>query len=366
MNKSLSILNIIKLAGAYIAFCIGSGFATGQEALQFFTSFGLKGIIGCLVSMLLFAGLGAILMAKGYELKLKTQTTAFRYYCGKYLGICLEIFTVVFLFCVISIMIAGTGAVTSEYFNITPKIGAAIMAIACVVTVVMGLKKLVDVIGMIGPVITVFTILIGIITLINIGHLPNPLTDLQTMNLLNLRATQGWWFSNYALLDSSWFSGVLYATCMIVVSVPFLSGLGASANSKREAVWGGILGGVFLMLPVILIVLAMLCYPDQIVSLEVPLLYIAGKNAPILALIFSIILLLGVYSTGAPMLWLITDWIGGLISSKKLLLAITVILGVIAYFGSSIGFGNLIAILYPVSGQIGTAMIPVVLIRGLK
>lgn len=366
MNNGYSIKNIIKLSGAYIAFCIGSGFATGQEALQFFTSFGINGILGSLVSMLLFAVLGAVLMAKGFDLKLKTQTTAFRYYCGKYLGICLEVFTVLFLFCVVSIMIAGTGAVTYEYFNVSSQIGAAIMAIACVATVIMGLKHLIDVIGIIGPVITVFTILIGIVTLINIGHLPAPLNDLQIFNLLNLRATKGWWFSNYAILDSAWFSGVLYATCMIVVSVPFLSGLGASANTKREAVWSGILGGTLLMLPVILIVLAMLCYPDEVVSLEVPLLYIADKNAPILAFIFSIILLLGVYSTGAPMFWLITDWIGGFISSKNMLLAITLILGVIAFFGSRIGFGNLISFLYPISGQIGTAMIPIILIRGLK
>ena len=31
---------IIKYAGAFIAWVIGSGFATGQEVLQFFTSFG--------------------------------------------------------------------------------------------------------------------------------------------------------------------------------------------------------------------------------------------------------------------------------------------------------------------------------------
>lgn len=366
MNNSCSILNVIKLAGAYIAFCIGSGFATGQEVMQFFTAFGFNGIIGALVSMLLFAGLGAILMAKGYELKLKTQTTAFRYYCGKHIGIFLEIFTVVFLFCVVSIMIAGTGAVTGEYFSINPKIGAAFMAIACIITVLMGLKHMVDVVGMIGPVITVFTILIGIATLVHFGHLPSALTDLQAIQLLDLRATNGWWFSRFEIFDSAWFSGLLYAACMILGGIPFLSGLGASANSKREAVLGGILGGIFLMLPVILIILSMLCYPDKIVGLEVPLLYLAGQNAPILALIFSIILLMGIYSTGAPMFWLVIDWIGGFISSKKLLLIITLLLGIVDYFGASIGFGNLISILYPLAGQLGIVLIPVIIFKGLK
>ena len=35
-----SILNILKFAGAYIAFIIGSGFATGQDIMQYFTSNG--------------------------------------------------------------------------------------------------------------------------------------------------------------------------------------------------------------------------------------------------------------------------------------------------------------------------------------
>ena len=30
--------NVVKLSGAYIAYLIGSGFATGQEVLQFFVS----------------------------------------------------------------------------------------------------------------------------------------------------------------------------------------------------------------------------------------------------------------------------------------------------------------------------------------
>ena len=51
MQQQVSIWNVVKLAGAYIAFTIGSGFATGQEVLQFFTSYGPAGYIGALVSM---------------------------------------------------------------------------------------------------------------------------------------------------------------------------------------------------------------------------------------------------------------------------------------------------------------------------
>ncbi len=36
MEGKISILNVMKFAGAFIAFIIGSGFATGQEIMQFF------------------------------------------------------------------------------------------------------------------------------------------------------------------------------------------------------------------------------------------------------------------------------------------------------------------------------------------
>lgn len=366
MEKRWSLKNVVKLAGAYIAFTIGSGFATGQEVMQFFTAFGKEGIIGALVSMILFSLLGAVLMAKGYDLKLQIQATAFRYYCGKYIGIALEIFTVIFLFCVVSIMVAGTGAVSREYFGISPEVGGMLMAAACLVTILLGLRHMVDIIGAIGPVIILFTLLIGVDTLLTAGGFPGDLTTTQLSALHELRATGGWWFSEYALCDTAAFSGILYAACMILGSVPFLTGLGASAKTKTEAVYGGLAGGIALMVPVMILLLAMLCYPDTIATLEVPNLFLAQEAAPILSLIFSVILLLGIYSTAVPMFWSVVDYIRGFGIPKNIMVIISVGLAIVTYFGAKIGFGNLIGILYPFAGQLGILMIPVILVMGLK
>lgn len=364
--KQVSVLNVIKLAGAYIAFTIGSGFATGQEVLQFFTAYGVNGLIGALVAMALFAALGAALMMKGHELQLQVQTEIFRYYCGKYIGYLLEAFTIVCLFCVVSIMIAGSGAVAGEYFGIDPVIGKVAMAMLCVATVLLGLNKLVDIIGSIGPVITVFTIAIGLVTLATSDYLGNQLTAAQAQALFDLRATAGWWFGKYAALDTAWFSGVLYAACMVLGGIPFLAGLGTRAQSRAEAMWGGIVGGVFLMLSVLVIVVAMLCYPDIVVKLEVPNLFLAEQHLPLLAMIFSVVLLLGIYSTAAPMFWLVLNRIQGFGISRTVMIGITLVLGVVAYFGAQIGFGQLIGILYPFMGQVGLVMIPVIFARAGK
>lgn len=358
-TQSVSIRNLIIFAGAYCAFTIGSGYATGQEILQFFCAFGPSGLIGCLVSMILFAFLGGALMQKGYDLKLKYQTQVFRYYCGTYIGIFLEWITVIFLFGVVSIMIAGTGAMTSEYYGLSKEVGSIGMTVLCVISILLGLMRLADIIGSIGPVIIIFSILVGILTMFSASG-----TWAQNWQILyELRATGSWWFSRYDILDSAWFSGILYASCMIFGGIPFLTGLGSKANSRKEAFWGGFLGGVAIILAAGILVAAMLYFPEEIVALEVPNLFLVQQFAPVLAVVFSIILLLGIYSTAAPMFWVVINKLEQWIPNKAVKISVTLVLGIIAYFGAGLGFGRLIGFLYPLMGQVGVFMILVIIIK---
>ena len=47
-SKKLQLSTAIKLGGAFIGTCIGSGFATGSECLSFFIAYGIKGAVGAL------------------------------------------------------------------------------------------------------------------------------------------------------------------------------------------------------------------------------------------------------------------------------------------------------------------------------
>ena len=58
MRNSVMNKQSIQIALAYMSVVIGGGFASGQEVLQFFTGYGLVGIVGTLVSGLMFAFLG--------------------------------------------------------------------------------------------------------------------------------------------------------------------------------------------------------------------------------------------------------------------------------------------------------------------
>ncbi|TDW05731.1 hypothetical protein [Pseudobacillus badius] len=57
--------NAFKIAGAYIGVIVGAGFASGQEILQFFTSFGWISVVGTCIATVLFAFLGMQLLQIG-------------------------------------------------------------------------------------------------------------------------------------------------------------------------------------------------------------------------------------------------------------------------------------------------------------
>lgn len=48
-TNKIQLSTALKLGGAFMGTCIGSGFATGSECLSFFITYGIKGAIGALI-----------------------------------------------------------------------------------------------------------------------------------------------------------------------------------------------------------------------------------------------------------------------------------------------------------------------------
>ena len=101
--------NSVNLAGAYIGIIIGAGFASGQEVLQFFTSFGIYSVLGIIVATVLFAFLGMQVTQLGCALQTRSHKGIIDHICGRYLGRVVDVMITFFLFGVTVIMIAGSG-----------------------------------------------------------------------------------------------------------------------------------------------------------------------------------------------------------------------------------------------------------------
>lgn len=198
MKQKTDWLNVVKYAGAYIAFIIGSGFATGQEIIQFYTSYGIWGIGSVAISMFLFAWVGGTVTDMGFRTKGMEKVNAYGQICGKWLGTFYEYFVRIFLFAVVVVMISGAGAMLNEYYGPNYYVGSLLMAVLIFVAFAFGFNKLLDVIGCIGPVIIVFSIVVAVATIVSGSGLD---LNVDITPIANMRSSANWWIS-----------GILYAS----------------------------------------------------------------------------------------------------------------------------------------------------------
>jgi uncharacterized membrane protein YkvI len=345
VNERACWKDIIAFGGAIMAFVIGAGFASGQEVMQFFTHLGLWGSLAAgAVAMLLFAWFSVVLLEDGRRLQLEDPNRIFAYYCGERIGFFFEWFVPFLMFLVVSIMVAGAGATVSEHYGVDADIGRFGMAIATLVTVLLGLKRLVSIIGGIGPVIIVFTMVLGVIA---VAHNPGGVADadrvLATIEVAG--ASESWLLS-----------GVLYGSFSLVGLMPFIAGMGKQARSRTDTLLGGIFGGVTFVAGAMILSTGLLANIADVHDKQIPSLAVAARIVPLLASVFAAMLLAGIYTTAVPMLWTACNRICTDENSGRYRLAATVCV-VLALFGGQLQFAALVGFLYPLSGYLGMVLV---------
>ena len=345
--------NVGRFAGASIAYLIGSGFATGQETLQFFASFGIVGMLGGVISTLLFMTVGALIMRKGHELQLELSSEVFRYYVGRFLGTVLEWFAVLYSFSVAVIMVSGAGAVLNELTGLPNWIGVVGMGLLGLATVLAGLERLVDIIGAIGPIIIVFTVIVGTIIFVrDFGELGNQ----PIFGSLPEAAQSAQITGHFA------WSAVLYVSFNMLLGMVFFSQLGKEATSTREAGIAGALGGLGLGIGVLMITLAILTNLTLALDKEVPTLALGQTIHPAVGVAFAVVVMLGIYSTATPLYWVVKNQVMGFVP-RKWNVVVTVVICVALIACGFLPFSVLVDKIYGTVGYVGCALIIVIIAR---
>lgn len=352
MHNKISVKNILKIAGSYIAWVIGAGFATGQEILQFFSSYGYFSFGVVVISLIGFVLIGYLLMKVGYNHKDKSNFNPYQYFTGHKLGIFYTWLITLTLLVLIPVLIAGAGATINQYYGLDNYIGSAIMAIAILIAYLMGFERLVKVVSILGLTIISFSLLVGSISVIRDLIYFNEISSCQE-ELIPFQAAPHWIISGLLYLGLNLFPGSVYFTK-----------LGTSANNKNEVKFGAILGGLILVLSIVLISSAILLNGDVMSNIDIPVLYLAGKISYLFGAIFSIILILGIFSSSSVMMWSLCSRFK--FKQKRWNYLIALIVTIFAYIVSLFSFGTLIATIYPIIGYIGLTFIAFVIIKSLK
>ncbi|MCF4150975.1 hypothetical protein L2W58_04100 [Dethiosulfovibrio sp. F2B] len=352
-NDDYSVKTVITFGGAFIAFLIGSGFATGQEVLQYFTSYGYRGIAGAVLTLILLLFVGVSFITVGQEEKFERSSDIFRYYCGDTLGGFFDYFATVFIYLSFVVMIAGAGATVEQHFGLPVYVGGVLMALMAGFTVSFGLGRIVDVIGRIGPTIVVISIGLGLVSIFgNFDGIARGQEALPTMNIM--KASSNWIFA----------AGSYVGFCMLWLA-SFLAAMGATAKSRKEAAYGAGLGAIGFSLAVIVVALGLLAYVKDVAASQIPMLILAEKVHPMLANGFSLIIVAGIYTTAVPLLWSVSSRIAE--DKSPRFRTATIILAVAGLVvGIYLPFARLVNIVYVINGYVGILLLGIMVLKSFR
>lgn len=172
MSKKMSAFSI---AMAFAGTITGAGFSSGQEQMQFFGDFGLMGILGAAITVVLFTFYAYIVMKLARhkdsdnfsEMMVPLEDGAPK----KVLMGLADIATLTFYFCLLVVMGAGCGALLNEVLGLPVIVGSGLVLFATGIVVYLGLESVQK-----GFNITVSILVVGVV-LVALIAIFNPVVD---------------------------------------------------------------------------------------------------------------------------------------------------------------------------------------------
>lgn len=354
-SAKISLKRVFATSGAIVSFMIGAGFSTGQETLQYYTSMGLWGIGGVVVAYLSVFFLYYCFMMTGSRIGVAHSKDVFRYYCGRHLGAFYEILSLVMLFLITTSMVGGAGAIVQQLFGVPEAFARVLICMILAASVIMGVRGIIRVLGPIGPVIIIALFLVAAYSLANASSSPADVAVfLETCDPPVLKISDWWWWA-----------GILYGVSNVYPLASYGSALGKNAASRKEAVLSAALGCVALTATASTVALSQMANIDVVYDQAVPTLALIQAHMPaVVAALFSVVAVLGIYTTICPSMWAFSQAFG---EDRSRRYVVATLVSTAAIFAISyLPYEWLINLFYPLSGYAAILMIVCMAVKHIR
>lgn len=299
MNHKMKIGAVIGFTGAMIAFYIGAGFATFQEVLQYEASYGNAMIVVVITLAIIYLYTNFSFATVGSRLNLERGGDIYEHYCGKWVGKFFDWFCAAYCYICFFVMCGGANSTIKELFgyfgiDVPTGLGAIIITVAAIATVVFGLNGIVNALGKLGPVIVVLILIVAIATCVNyFGGYNQGIQDMERLVADGTVSKVG---------DNPIFAALSYSGFVIMWFAAFMAELGAK-NKLKEVNTGVVLSIICIGAAAILCSVALICTAGDSCVKDIPSLYLAMQISPIFGAIYAVVVFTGIYTTSVPLLW---------------------------------------------------------------
>lgn len=335
--------NILKVVFVIIGTLIGAGFASGQEMYLFFFSYGMKGLIGIVVSctlmgLIIYKSLCLIdkynirTYKEFLEMFIRPKENESFFNLKNIVNTVINIFILVTFF----IMIAGFGAYFEQELGIGSLVGSVVLASLCFLIFMTSIKGVVKANEILVPILIMFVVVIGIMNIVKI--------NLPELDNYVVRTN----FSSYLL------SAILYCSYNSILLLPVLITLKDYLRDKKQI---GAIAGISTVISIVLsfVIFLLLVRVDvDIANLEMPAVYVVSHMFKFLRLAYGFIILGSIFTTAIS---LGASFLQNVCKSKRSYTQVALFMCITSVLVSNFGFSNLINSLYPIFGYLGIVQI---------
>lgn len=318
---------------------MGAGFATGQEVVQYFTSFGINGVWGIIIAGVIMTIAGTVFLQLGSYFHASEHNAVFRKVTHPIVSKLLDIAVIFTLFAVGFVMLAGAGSNMAQQFGWPAWVGSTLMLVLVLVTGLLDVDKVSNVIGLLTPTIIIAVIALLIYTLMNMPENAGEVIDIASQT----EAPIGNWLLS-AVNDNG--LALILAVSMSLV-------IGGDHISPREAGWGGVTYAILLGISGFVLLMG----ADKIGDSDVPMLVLVNEMGSTAGFLMAIVIFLMSFNTAIGMFYALGK---RLASGRENRTYPIFVVGTLAGYGMSFfGFTTLMNYVYPILGYMGMFMVVV-------
>jgi len=330
----MDIKRALGLAFVYIGAVIGAGFASGQEIWYFIASHQIWGICSICIISVFFIILAPLFFIMTKKCAIENYQGVFYKYFPVPLAYLLDMVFSCFLLGSVSVMMAGSGTLFSDFLGFPYFVGVS-MTIGFVL-IVMKLN--------LGGIFTVSSILIPFLIIITIY--------IVIFSLVNVEQGGKSWANFDPAKESSlgWIGdGLRYGAYNLVMAVAAMTNI-VYKEKERNVLIAGIIGGIILTILIIIIYLGLIFFYQDTPVQEIPLLYLAKSSGKSGYLFYITALYFAMITTAVTNYYAFTKRFASLLSisyEKSLIPGLILVLPLIPS-----GFAKLVNKMYPIFGGI--------------
>lgn len=337
---------VLMIGLAYFGVTVGAGFASGQEMLQFYVSYGWWGLAGAAVNLLVMPLTAMAILQYGSYFRAQSHGMVFDSITSALVARFMDYGLSIAQFCIGFVMLAGAGSNLNQQFGLPLWVGSAVMVFLVLIAGMFNPGRVGDIIGSVTPAMIILILCAAFYSIFTFSGSLQGVHEFAMENVTS--PLPNWFLSTVNYTGLSMFSGIAMAII-----------IGGQNWHPQAAGWGGFLGGTIFGVLLMLMMTGLLLRVEDVYTSDLPTLALINQMSPVLGPIASIATYLMIFSTALGVFYSLGKRL--VAPRPSIFRGVFVVVTLAGFALSFLPFTALVSNVFPVLGWLGVVFVLVLL-----